>query len=144
VATPAGFFIHIGPKLTHMHRIHSAQALRALLNASSTAKPCSCALGPCAGWESLTEERWPAAQMQAVATLRDPDVAEPTFEEQHPNGTRYESVDAPVAIQSFPYNRCDIWRCSQCERHLMRYTEFGGYYMDHRVRELAPNLPLLD
>jgi len=127
-----------------MHRIHSAQALRALLNANPTSKPCSCSLGPCVGWESLTEERWPAAHMQAVATLRDSDLAEPTFEEQHPDGTRYESADAPVAIQFFPYNRCDIWHCSHCQRHLLRYTEFGGYYVDHRVRALSPNLTLLD
>lgn len=85
----------------------------------------------------MTEERWPAARMQQVATLRDPDIAEPSFEERHPHGTRYESPEAPVALKFFPYNRCDIWLCTQCQRHLMRYTEFGGYYLDHRVRALT-------
>jgi hypothetical protein len=127
-----------------MHRIHSAEELRALLDASTASKPCSCALGACAGWESLNEDRWPKEQMKPVGTLRDPDLAEPTFEEKHPNGTRYESPDAPVAVNFFPYNRCDIWRCSTCQRHLMRYTEFGGYYVDHRIRALLPQLTLLD
>jgi len=144
MATSAGIFIfHL---LNHptMHRIHSAGELRALLDSSTASTPCGCALGACAGWESLTEDRWPASQMHQIATLRDPDLAEPSFEEKHPDGTRYESPDAPVAVKFFPYNRCDLWRCSQCQRHLLRYTEFGGYYVDHRVRALAPHLTLLD
>ena len=74
--------------------------------------------------------------MTLVATLRDPEVYEPTFEEHHPNGTRYDSADAPVALTFFPYNRCDVYACSQCQQHVMRYTEFGGYYVDHRARRL--------
>jgi hypothetical protein len=140
----AGIFIRFPRSIKAMHRIDNAQELGALLSSGPALKPCDCALGPCAGWDSMTEERWPAKQMQPVATLRDPDIAEPSFEEQHPNGTRYESPDAPVALKFFPYNRCDIWRCTQCQRHLMRYTEFGGYYVDHRVRALTPKLALLD
>ena len=127
-----------------MKRIDTAAELRALQAGSRAAAPCSCGVGPCAGWTSLTEERWPAAQMQAVATLRDPEVYEPTFEERHPQGTRYDSPDAPVALKFFPYNRCELWRCGQCQRQLLRYTEFGGYYVDHRVRELAPGTEILD
>jgi hypothetical protein len=127
-----------------VHRIHSAGELQAVVDSTATSSPCGCALGTCAGWESLTEDRWPSSQMQPIATLRDPEMAEPSFEEKHPNGTRYESADAPVAIHFFPYNRCDLWRCSQCQRHLLRYTEFGGYYVDHRVRALGANLAVLD
>ncbi len=105
--------------------------------ASPAPTPCRCGLGPCAGWESMTEDRWPAAQMASVATLRDPEAYEPTFEEHHPGGTRYDSPDAPVALRFFPYNRCEVWHCAACQRHLLRYTEFGGYYVDHRVRALA-------
>jgi len=115
-----------------------------LLISRPASKPCSCALGACAGWESLTEDRWPSSQMQPFATLRAPEMAEPSFEEQHPEGTRYESPDAPVAVKFFPYNRCDIWHCSLCQRHLLRYTEFGGYSVDHRVRALTPDLTILD
>jgi hypothetical protein len=101
---------------------------------ASSAQACRCGLGACAGWESITESRWPAGQMQAVATLRRADEYEPTFEEHHPQGTRYDSPDAPVAARFFPYNRCDVFQCGQCERYLMRYTEYGGYYVDHRAR----------
>jgi hypothetical protein len=127
-----------------MRLIQSADELKALLPESTATSPCSCSLGGCAGWESMTEDRWPADQMQAVATLRDPDVYEPTFEERHPAGTRYDSPEAPVAVKFFPYNRCELWRCTQCERHLLRYTEYGGYYVDHRVRELSPKLDIID
>lgn len=82
--------------------------------------------------------------MQLVASLRDPEMAEPTFEECHPRGTRYDSADAPVAVSYFPCNRCDLWRCKTCQRLLLRYTEFGGYYVDHRMRELSTQLDILD
>jgi hypothetical protein len=144
MATSAGIFIFHFLNHLPMHRIHSAEEFRTLLDSSTASKPCGCSLGACAGWESLTEERWPAGQMQQVATLRDPEIAEPSFEEKHPQGTRYESPDAPVAVKFFPYNLCDLWHCSQCQRHLLRYTEFGGYYVDHRVRALSSDLTLLD
>jgi len=127
-----------------MKLLRHADELQALLLDSAPASACHCGLGPCAGWVSLGEERWPAQKMQAVATLRDPELVEPTFEERHPRGTRYDSPDAPVALKFFPYNRCDLWRCQQCQRHLLRYTEFGGYYVDHRVRELSSTLDILD
>ncbi len=104
------------------------------------AHACHCALGPCPGWESFTEERWPKDLMQPVGTLRDVDIYEPTTDEFHADGTRYESPDAPIAVNFFPYNRCDVYSCTQCQRVLLRYTEFGGYYVDHRVREVHPAL----
>ena len=113
--------------------------LRAAIHAAPT-QPCTCTVGPCLAWESLAEGRWPAAHMAKLGTLRDPQVDEPTFEEYHPNGTRYDAVDAPVALAFFPYNRCDVYACQKCSRSLMRYTEFGGYYVDHRVRELRAPL----
>ena len=124
-----------------MKPIKTADELRAAIAGAGAAlpRPCSCALGPCAGWESLAEYRWEAGQMTQVATLRDPEEDEPTLEEFHPEGTRYDSPQAPVAPAFFPYNRCDVWHCSRCDRHLMRYTEFGGYNVDPRVRELAPD-----
>ena len=123
-----------------------AQALRDLVQTSSPQK-CQCALGPCAGWESMTEDRWPGPYMTAVGSLRaahdDGDTSqdsEPTFEEFHPGGTRYESPLAPIAPSFFPYNRCDVFACNSCQRVLLRYTEFGGYYVDHRVRALNGDL----
>jgi hypothetical protein len=127
-----------------MKFIASAAELATLLNNVARPQACSCSLGACAGWEGLTEDRWPSAQVKPVGSLRDLEIAEPTFEEKHPNGTRYESASAPVAVKFFPYNRSEVWRCTQCQRHLMRYTEFGGYYVDHRVRALSPDLQLLD
>ncbi len=126
--------------MTNNDKTHlDAAALRALAQPAPASK-CKCTVGPCPAWESISEDRWPAAQMQALGTLRDPDVYEPTFEEHHPGGTRYDSADAPIAATYFPYNRCDVFRCGPCGRALMRYTEFGGYYVDHRVRELRADL----
>jgi hypothetical protein len=120
-----------------MKLIASSTELRQTLATGQAPQPCSCALGACTAWESLAEYRWEAAQMHAVGTLRDPAIDEPTLEEKHPQGTRYDSPDAPIAPAFFPYNQCDVWHCQRCERHLLRYTEFGGYNVDPRVRELA-------
>ena len=120
-----------------MKLLQTANELRVALTASSEALAsghCNCPVGACPGWESVPEDRWPTAQMRPLATLRDSERDEPTFEEYHPDGTRYESATAPIAVAFFPYNRCDLWQCDRCKRHLLRYTEFGGYYIDHRAR----------
>lgn len=115
----------------------NAQSLKALGYASSP-QACTCALRPCAGWDSFTQERWPR-QMRQMGTLRDPDVYEPTPDEYHPDGTRYASPEAPVAVNFFPCNVSDVYACDTCKKVVLRYTEFGGYYVDHRVRELDPS-----
>jgi hypothetical protein len=122
-----------------MKYIQTAAELRAAIAGGRPYRSCQCAVGPCAGWESLAEYRWNAGQMMPLGTLRDPAVDEPPFEEHHPEGSRYDSPDAPVALKFFPYNRCEVWHCSVCDRNLLRYTEFGGYNVDHRVRLLDPN-----
>lgn len=121
-----------------MKLIQTAAELRSTIAQAAAPRACSCAIGACPGWESLAEYRWDAGQMTQAATLCDPTVEEATLEEKHPRGTRYDSPDAPVAIQFFPYNRSDLWHCSRCDRHLLRYTEFGGYNVDPRVRALDP------
>ena len=66
--------------------------------ASGSAGPCACALGACRNWESFTEVRWPVELVRRIGTLRDPAIDEPTLEELHPDGTRYGSPAAPVAV----------------------------------------------
>lgn len=107
---------------------------------AGTSGPCRCALGACRSWESFTEDRWPAERVRRIGTLRDPGIDDPTLQECHPEGTRYGSADAPVAVAFFPYNRCDAYACNACGRALLRYTEYGGYYVDHRVRQVLPEL----
>ncbi len=102
--------------------------------------PCKCSLARCAGWESVNDAQWPSQQLELVGTLRDPDLYEPGFEEHHPKGTRYESAEAPVSVKYFPYNRCEVFSCKQCSQHVLRYIEFGGYYVDPRGRRITADL----
>ena len=98
---------------------------------------CVCHLKLCQGWESVSDDRWPAHQLSRVGTLRPTlpqGQTEPTFEEFHPHGTRYESPEAPISVVHFPFNRCDVYACRQCGCAVLKYTEYGGYYVDHRVR----------
>lgn len=116
----------------------NAQELRQLAEtAEQSPEPvCGCWLHRADAWQSFTEERWPAELLQRVDTLRADEFAEPTFEEFHPDGTRYDSADAPISVAHFPFNRCDVYRCTACARLVLRYTEFGGYYVDHRARRV--------
>lgn len=93
----------------------------------------------CAGWESITAPLGPP-RLEAVGTLRDPAIEEPTLAEHHPAGTGYWHAQAPIALAHFPFNRCSVWRCAQCRRGFLQYTEAGGYYVDHRIRMIDPAL----
>ena len=103
-------------------------------------QPCpACAAVRAPGWEALPVSLDRAA-LAKLATLRQPGIEDPTLEEYHPQGTHGWSPDAPIAPAFFPYNRCDVWACVQCGRGFLRYTEYGGYYVEERIRELRPEL----
>lgn len=91
------------------------------------------------GWEAMptTLDR---DRLRKIGTLRRPEIEDPTLEEYHPDGTNAWSPDAPIAPAFFPYNRCDVWQCVQCGRPFLRYTEYGGYYVEERIRELRASL----
>lgn len=62
------------------------------------------------------------------------------LDEYHPQGTNQWSPDAPIALGWHPYNRCTLWRCHHCNAAFLRYTEYGGYYQDDRIRPLLAHL----
>lgn len=114
----------------------------ALVALGRGAAGCSaCAALACRGWESLPGG-FDAGTLRRIGTLRAEGDAEPTLEEHHPGGTHGWSADAPIAPAYFPYNRCDVWACGTCGRPFLRYTEYGGYYQDERIREIDPALVL--
>ena len=98
-----------------------------------------CAALICKGWESLPGD-FDRSSLRCVGTLCDAASDEPTFTEYQPAGTHGWSSNAPIALGWFPYNRCDVWQCVGCGRPFLRYTEFGGYYTDERIRELQAGL----
>jgi hypothetical protein len=108
-------------------------------SAAATAACTACRPLVCPGWES-----WPATAdpqaLQRVGTLRDASIDDPTLAEHHPDGTHAWDATAPIAPAFHPYNRCDVWQCRHCARPFLRYTEYGGYYQDERVRELTAAL----
>ncbi|WP_418317067.1 hypothetical protein [Piscinibacter sakaiensis] len=114
-----------------------ADDLRRLPAPALTPPDCACAHLSCAGWESVSAQlREPL--LRRLGTLRNPDDEDPTVQELHLDGSRYGSPHAPVAPDWYPYNRCDVWACAACGRGFLQYTEFGGYYIDHRLREVDP------
>lgn len=77
-----------------------------------------------------------------MGTLRKDGDHDPQLAEYHPHGTHSWSDAAPIAPAFAPYNRCEVWRCRQCRRLFLRYTEYGGYYREDRIREVNPALIL--
>ncbi len=118
----------------------SAHELIALANAFDGHSGCPlCSALVCQGWESLPGG-FDRSSVRCVGTLCHPGDDEPTIAEYHPTGTHGWSPDAPIALGWFPYNRCDVWQCIGCGRPFLRYTEFGGYYTDERIREVRADL----
>ncbi len=116
-----------------------ADDLRTLAAAAQPGRCGVCAPLVCAGWDSLPST-FDASALRRVGTLRRDEVEDPTLLEHHPRGTHAWSVDAPIAPAFFPYNRCDVWVCRACARPFLRYTEYGGYYEDQRIRALDAEL----
>lgn len=101
--------------------------------------PCSCCRVPLDAWQRL-----PATleleRFEEVGTLREDPYEEPTFAEYHPQGTTYDSVDAPIAPRYYPANLSQVSRCMNCSRYYLRYNEAGGYFTELRIRALRPEL----
>jgi hypothetical protein len=122
-----------------MERLGAEDVIR-IARQGAAAPPCDdCAAFVCPGWESFPAAASESA-LQRLGTLWLPDDPEPTLAEHHPAGTRYWSPDAPIALAYHPANRCSVWACRACGRAFLRYTEYGGYYEDRRIRELNPAL----
>ena len=124
-----------------MTRYLDAAALIELAQRAEQTDPpsCTCTKTPLDGWQSQPlslDER----QLEQIGTLVSADEAEPTFAEHLPGETGYWSENAPIAPRYFPYNRCDVWACTVCGQHYLRYIEGGGYFVDRRIRRLAAGL----
>ena len=106
-----------------------------LAGAAATApSPClRCAGIAAGGWEAVPGG-FDRNALRQVGTLRRTDDEDPTLQEHHPAGPNGWSPDAPIAPAFFPYNRCDVWVCVGCKRPFLRYTEYGGYYVEERIR----------
>ncbi|WP_038500605.1 hypothetical protein [Janthinobacterium agaricidamnosum] len=115
-------------------------ALSALAVASAgITQPCGCSKVSLAAWQSLPLSLELGAFEEIGTLVADP-YAEATFAEYHPHGSRYDSIDAPIAPRYFPYNRSQVARCIDCRRCYLRYNEAGGYFTDLRIRALRPEL----
>lgn len=114
----------------------SSRELVALGRHSPATTACTvCAALSCPGWESMPGG-FDARDLRRVGTLRDASDDEPTLDENLPAGLHGWSAAAPIDPRWHPYNRCDVWTCASCERPFLRFTEYGGYYSDERIREL--------
>jgi len=122
-----------------MIHISNFDQLIALAESSRQDKSCNqCCELVCPGWESMPST-FQKSFLEKIGSLRSEE-SEPTLDEFHPKKTHIWSVNAPIAIDFHPYNLCDLYRCTGCSRLFLRYTEYGGYYEDERIRVVDPEL----
>lgn len=100
-----------------------------------TCSACSPYASP--GWESFPGTETDEA-LQPLGALWLPGDEEPTLEEVRSPGVDAWSPLAPISLAHHPANRCEVWACRACAKPFLRYTEYGGYYEDRRIRELDP------
>lgn len=116
----------------------SHPAVYALAHARGAQAHCAqCASVQAPGWVT-----WPAGVPESVVApvgalwLADDD--EPTYDELRPLDMDPWLPEVPISLPHYPANRCTVWACTACQKPFLRYTEYGGYYVDARVRELDP------
>ncbi|GAD23990.1 hypothetical protein [Acidovorax sp. MR-S7] len=112
-------------------RTHAAEAA-----AQPHCADCAALLQP--GWESISGAMQ-TSHLQCIGALGSAADWE-QLDEYHPHGTSLWSPDAPIALGWHPYTRCTLWRCPRCAGAFLRYTEYGGYYEDERIRPLQAGL----
>jgi hypothetical protein len=115
-----------------------AAQIRALA-ALASRKPCACTRSSLVAWTKLPLS-FPEKRMLTVGTLCRMEEADPILDEFHPEGTNYWSEDAPIALGFFPYNRCEVLQCQDCQRCFLSYSEYGGYYFERRIRAVSAHL----
>lgn len=117
----------------------SPEDVRELARQGGHASCADCSPYASPGWESFPSTVSDDA-LQCLGALWLPGDEEPTLEEYRGVGVDQWSPQAPIALDHHPYNRCEVWACRGCGKPFLRYTEYGGYYEDRRIRELDPRL----
>jgi hypothetical protein len=119
------------------------EEVEALAHARGNGTPCpTCRPFTSPGWESFPDSADESA-LQPLGALWLPGDDEPTLEEApRPAGVDRWSAQAPISLAHHPVNRCEVWACVACGLPFLRYTEYGGYYIERRIRQLQPQLLL--
>lgn len=106
-----------------------------LAKSSKITEACSeCSSLSCPGWISVPGY-FDLSKLKILGTLKT-EHADECWDEFHPEGTNLWSERAPISIVHYPYSRSDVRECVHCKKKFLHYTEYGGYYLDERIREL--------
>ena len=124
-----------------MSHFLNAQQLHLLASTHHMTECQFCNALNCSGWESIPTD-FQEAQFSIIGTLRF-EGAENIWQEYHPLKTSIWSADAPIAPRHYPYNRSDVLQCQTCLRIYLSYTEYGGYYLERRLRKVDSQLIVL-
>ena len=117
-----------------INKISRDQLLQIASSPKGAGKCPHCSSLSCPGWVSVPGY-FDLGKLKVLGTLAS-ESTEECWDEYHPAGTNLWSDSAPISVQHHPYNRSDVRECIHCKRTFLHYTEYGGYYLDERIREL--------
>ena len=121
-----------------MTKVFNATELKTLALEQQSPPCTNCSTHNFSCWETILST-FDRTVIKMVGTLQIPDAPE-NWDEYHPNGTDQWSPNAPIAVMYHPYNSSDVYQCQTCQTVYLRYTEYGGYYVDERIRVVKPEL----
>jgi hypothetical protein len=121
-----------------MTQVFNATELKTLASLQHKEQCHNCASHNFSCWETILST-FDRNAIQMVGTLQIPDI-EKIWDEYHPHGTDQWSANAPIAVMFHPYNSSDVYQCKSCHTVYLRYNEYGGYYVDERIRTVKPEL----
>lgn len=112
------------------------------LASQAQAKCPDCLHCNCVSWEPMPTG-FEKNNYPAIGSL-EYEGSDQIWEEFHSENTYLWSENAPIATKYFPYNRCSVLQCHRCKTIYLTYTEYGGYYIEPRIRHVPPDLIVLE
>jgi len=75
-----------------------------------------------------------------IGSLRDKQIERLNYIEFNNKDGEYWSPTSKIATNFYPYHNCEVFRCNECKKLFLVYTETAGHYPEQRIRLVKPEL----
>jgi len=75
-----------------------------------------------------------------IGSLRDNKIKTLDYIEYNNKYGEYWSAESKIATNFYPYNHCEVYKCNDCNKIFLVYTEFGGHGPQQRIRNIDAQL----
>lgn len=75
-----------------------------------------------------------------IGSLRDKKIRNLDYIEFNNKEGEFWSVKSKIATNFYPYHVADVYKCKECNKLFLVYTEFGGHWPQLRIRNIKSEL----